>query len=88
MSTPNTPNAMNPSTNTDEVSLSVNRQKWRFIKDYDCHDYLVPECCVIAFHKLLDSGEVDEYQIFNAFFDKYRIDNVSQYTVENPVQDK
>ena len=59
-------------------------QRWCFIKDDDCHWYLIPVSMSIVFNQMLSVGEQDCYTMFNNTFDEYRCDSPSNFTFEKP----
>ena len=61
------------------------KQRWRFVKDDDGHNYLIPAEKVKLFYDSLSldtSGLVDS--CFHFLFDECRVDGVGSYTFENP----
>lgn len=58
----------------------MNKQRWRFVKDDDGHNYLIAAEKVGQFFKLLSEDESE----FSLIFDECRIDGVGSYTFENP----
>jgi hypothetical protein len=72
--------------NTDFITYSKSRQKWRFVNDDDNHNYLIPEHLLQRFRQLLDDN--DNYQQFNSTFNEFRIDSPYFYNFENPQEKK
>lgn len=63
-------------------SLQANT-RWKFMKDDDCHWYLIPCNLESSFIQLLLNGENDYYCTFNNTFEQYRCDSPLNYTFEN-----
>jgi hypothetical protein len=58
--------------------------RYRFIKDDDCHWYLIPASMSTVFNQMLSNGESDCYAMFNNTFDEYRCDSPSNFTFTDP----
>lgn len=58
--------------------------RYRFIKDDDCHWYLIPVSMSTVFNQMLDNGEDAYWSIFNNTFDEYRCDSPTNFTFEKP----
>lgn len=60
--------------------------KYRFVKDDDGHNYLIPAELTQEFYDELCTEDENEFS-FLLMFDKYRCDSISNYTFENPLID-
>lgn len=59
-------------------------QRYCFVRDEDCHNYLIPVELKERFKFLLDSGEDDWWATFNDEFEQYRIDSMTYWTFTDP----
>jgi hypothetical protein len=75
-------------TNSSNVSQSDSAQRWRFVRDEGCHNYLIPAVLYDKFDVLLETGELGNFEKFDGLFSAYRIDGIELYTFENPIRDK
>jgi hypothetical protein len=60
--------------------------KYRFVKDDDGHNYLIPDDLTETFYYELCKDMYEDYR-FDIMFDEYRCDSISKYTFENPLED-
>lgn len=58
--------------------------KYRFVKDDDCHWYLIPYELYGSFVFLLRTGEKDCWAEFNNRFEEFRCDSPCHYVFESP----
>lgn len=58
--------------------------RYQFVKDDDCHWYLIPMSMTIAFNDMLANGEEDCWALFNNTFDEYRCDSPIGFTFTSP----
>ena len=65
--------------------------RYRFVKDDDGHNYLIPVDLTEDFYDdLVQCLTVEgglSYCKFNNTFDQYRCDSISNFTFENPLED-
>ena len=60
--------------------------RYKFVRDDDCHWYLIPEELDSKFYWSLKEGSDDCYAEFCSTFDEYRIDSPCDYSFEKPVK--
>lgn len=58
--------------------------RYRFVRDDDCHWYLIPVSMTTAFNNMFANGEDDCWAVFNSTFDDYRCNSPSDYTFTKP----
>ena len=54
-------------------------EEHKFVRDDDCHWYIIPVSSLDAFYAALEYGEQDEYDRFNRMFGPFRSADPSRY---------
>lgn len=62
----------------------MNEHRYKFIRDDDCHWYLIPVSLETVFNQMLANGDDDDWSMFNNTFDEYRCDSPSNFTFTDP----
>lgn len=65
-----------------EAEVKTEAKRYRFMRDYENHNYLIPEELTLRFFEELEKDWEDSE--FDVLFDQYRIDSISDFTFENP----
>lgn len=58
--------------------------RYCFVRDDDCHNYLIPVEAKARFLLLLETGEEDYWGTFNDEFEQYMIDAMTNWTFTDP----
>lgn len=61
--------------------------RYCFVRDEDCHNYLIPVELKERFVHLLANGEDDYWATFNNEFEGYGIDAMTNWTFTDPKED-
>lgn len=62
----------------------MEEQRFCFVRDDDCHNYLINVDDKERFLTLLRDGEDDYWATFNEEFDQFRIDAMTNWTFTDP----